>query len=84
VAIVMAGRTAWSAPVPGPAAVGLRGRWSPGRTELTFVTGSGDHVRPSKIRITLPNGGGSRVIAWSSLTLASKTITVDGFRPWLD
>jgi hypothetical protein len=52
--------------------------------DLTFVTGSGHQVPPSKIRITLPNGGGSRVIAWSSLTPASKTITVDGFRPWLD
>lgn len=52
--------------------------------DLTFATGSGDHARPSKIRITLPNGGGSRVIDWSSSTPASKTITVDGFRPWLD
>lgn len=52
--------------------------------DLTFVTGSGDLMRPSKIQITLPNSGGTRVIDWSSLTPASKTITVDGFRPWLD
>lgn len=52
--------------------------------DLNFVTGSGDLVRPSKIQITLPNGGGTRVIDWISLTPASKTITVDGFRPWLD
>jgi hypothetical protein len=52
--------------------------------DLTFATGSGDHARPSKIRITLPDGGGSRVIDWSSSTPAAKTITVDGFRPWLD
>jgi hypothetical protein len=52
--------------------------------DLTFVTGSGNHVRPSKIEVTLPNGGGTTVIDWGSLTPASKTITVDGFRPWLD
>ena len=52
--------------------------------DLNFATGSGDHVRPAKIRVTLPNGGGSRVIDWSSSTPATKTITVDGFRPWLD
>jgi Protein of unknown function (DUF4232) len=52
--------------------------------DLTFATGSGDHASPSKIRITLPNGGGSRVIDWSSSTPTSKTITVGGFRPWLD
>ena len=52
--------------------------------DLTFVIGSGDQVRPSKIEITLPNGGGTSVIDWSSLTPATKTITVDGFRPWLD
>jgi Protein of unknown function (DUF4232) len=52
--------------------------------DLNFVTGSGDAVAPAKIRVTLPNGGGSRVIDWTSLTPATKTITVDGFRPWLD
>jgi hypothetical protein len=52
--------------------------------DLTFVTGSGGQAGPSKIQVTLPNGGGTRVIDWSSLAPASKTITVDGFRPWLD
>ncbi len=52
--------------------------------DLTFATGDGHQVRPAKVRVTLPNGGGTRVIAWNSLTPATKTITVDGFRPWLD
>ncbi len=52
--------------------------------DLTFGTGGGHHKAPASIRITLPNGGGTRSIAWNSLTPTSKTITVDGFRPWLD
>jgi hypothetical protein len=52
--------------------------------DLTFVTGSGGQTAPAKIQVTLPNGGGTRVIDWSSLAPATKTITVDGFRPWLD
>jgi uncharacterized protein DUF4232 len=52
--------------------------------DLHFATGDGDHVSPSKIQVTLPNGGGTSVIDWSSLAPATKTITVDGFRPWLD
>ena len=52
--------------------------------DLYFATGGGHHATPAKIRVTLPDGGGSRVIDWASLTPASRTITVDGFRPWLD
>jgi hypothetical protein len=52
--------------------------------DLTFGTGGADHVSPAKIRVTLPNGGGTRTIDWTSLTPTSKAITVDGFRPWLD
>lgn len=51
---------------------------------LTFAIGGADQVAPAKIQVTLPNGGGTRAIDWTSLTPASKTITVDGFRPWLD
>jgi hypothetical protein len=68
-------------------AAGLTTEVGPGKQavfDLNFLTGGGHHVRPSKIRITLPNGGGTRVIDWSSSTPASKTITVGGFRPWLD
>ena len=52
--------------------------------DLTFRTAGGDAAAPSKIRVTLPDGGGSRTIAWNSLTPTSKAITVTGFRPWLD
>jgi hypothetical protein len=70
-----------------PGAKGRTTQVAPGKQavfDLTFATGDGHHTRPARIRVTLPNGGGTRVIRWDSATPAAKTIKVDGFRPWAD
>jgi hypothetical protein len=52
---------------------------------LFFGTSKTPHVRPAKIRVTLPKGAGTYTVSWGKAPVpTSKTIKVDGIKPYLD
>ena len=70
---------------------GKKGRTTlvgPGRQavfHLTFGQGGKAPAHPAKLRVTLPNHGGSKAIAWGKTPIpTSKNIVVDGITPWED
>ena len=52
---------------------------------LFFGTSKTPHVRPAKMRVTLPKGAGTYTVSWGKAPVpTSKTIKVDGIKPYLD
>ncbi|GAA4633562.1 hypothetical protein GCM10023196_071580 [Actinoallomurus vinaceus] len=52
---------------------------------LFFGTSKTPHVRPAKIRVTLPKGAGTYTVSWGKAPVpTSKIIKVDGIKPYLD